>query len=79
MTGTSLSRWGFLLPFKLALATLLIFTLIATAPAGQVNMRVILGDETQQIQPVITVDSWWSRDKGQHFAGSLISTVFLGK
>ena len=32
-----------------------------------------------EIQPAKISDSWWTGDKAQHFAGSFICTVFLGK
>ena len=63
----------------------IIFIVLLTIPGitqqakDSLTVRPPVMYDLPQIQPVKLSDSWWTGDKAQHFAGSFICTVFLGK
>lgn len=76
-------KWEFHLCFKpLCVFSILIF-LICPAAAQHANdsldVRTMADYNLPELKPAELNDPWLGADKARHFAGSLISTVFLGK
>lgn len=58
-----------------------LFSIIVINATGQDTSKVVfqLNDNFQIKSDSIRSDSWFSQDKGQHFIGSLISTVLTSQ